>query len=36
MLMSASQESSVINNLKPKLTSAGLNTKVLVLDHTGT
>jgi glucosylceramidase len=33
MLMSASQESTVINNLKPKLTSAGLNTKLLVLDH---
>jgi glucosylceramidase len=33
MLMSASQESTTINDLKPKLTSAGLTTKILVLDH---
>ena len=33
MLMSANQESTVINALAPKLGAAGLSTKVLVLDH---
>ncbi len=33
MLMSASQESTIINDLAPDLHSAGLNTKILAWDH---
>ncbi|MFF5226371.1 RICIN domain-containing protein [Dactylosporangium sp. NPDC000521] len=33
MLMSASQQAAIINNLAPKLSSAGLGTKILAWDH---
>jgi glucosylceramidase len=33
MLMAASQESTVINDLAPDLSNAGLNTKILAWDH---
>ncbi|MET7423941.1 RICIN domain-containing protein [Dactylosporangium sp. NPDC005555] len=33
MLMSASQQAAIINNLAPKLSAAGLSTKILAWDH---